>query len=183
MTGFPRVLLLRFRSGKFKNFFLGPLVSSYRGWLGGFVTEELREGPSRLGYSLRPLDGESTVLASRTIVSPVSFNKYGVNLDALNGAAAGAIRRARAGKAAVVVDELGSISLKAPAFMEELVALFSSGFPALVTVRENAAVFLSTFSALEGCVPVELEEKKAAAAERTVRAWLDFYVRLKGVSR
>lgn len=183
MNDFPAVLLIRVRSEKLKKFFLGPLVSSYRGWLGGFVTEELREGTSRSGYSLRTLDGETAVLASRALVSPVSFNKYGVNLDALNITAAAALRRARDGKAAAVVDELGSISLKAPAFMDEVVALFSSGFPALVTVREGASLFLDTFAALKGCVPVELTEERVADADSAARAWLDFHIRMKGVSR
>lgn len=183
MSEFPAVLLIRVRSEKLKKFFLGPLVSSYRGWLGGFVTEELREGTSRTGYSLRTLDGETAVLASRALVSPVSFNKYGVNLDALNVTAAAALRRARAGSAAAVVDELGAISLKAPAFMDEVITLFSSGFPALVTVREGASLFLDTFSALRGCVPVELTEDGLADADGAARAWLDFHIRMKGVSR
>lgn len=183
MNDFPAVLLIKIRSEKLKKFFLGPLVSSYRGWLGGFVTEELREGNSRSGYSLRTLDGETAVLASRALVSPVSFNKYGVNLDALNVTAAAALRRARAEKAAAVVDELGSISLKAPAFMDEVVSLFSSGFPALVTVREGASLFLDTFSALKGCAPVELTEESVADADSAARSWLDFHIRMKGVSR
>jgi hypothetical protein len=50
--------------------------------LGGFVTEELREGRRRVGFCVETLDGERAVLAHVDLPGPPRVGRYGVDLPA-----------------------------------------------------------------------------------------------------
>jgi nucleoside-triphosphatase len=48
--------------------------------LAGFVTEEIREGGRRVGFSIKTLGGEAGTLAHHKLPGPPSVGRYGVDV-------------------------------------------------------------------------------------------------------
>ena len=148
------------------------LCASHGRWLGGYRTLELRPGGKRAGFEVEALGGGRAVLASREIVSPVSFNKYALDLAALEAAAA-------AGKV-LLFDELGPMAMRSAPFSSRAVELLFSGSPCLVFFRRGAEVFEEAFERGGDTVIIELNEAGWAEAVAAAEAWLDAKVRLMG---
>ena len=88
-------LILTVCSQNLKTFFVKKVVSNYKYWLGGITTCEIRTGSRRDGYEIITVKGERSPLASVKIVSGISFNKYAVNIGALEDTALKAIKSAQ----------------------------------------------------------------------------------------
>lgn len=149
------------------------LCSVYGRWLGGFRTRELREGRARAGFEVEALGGEKALLASRALVSPVAFNKYGVSLPALEVTALGALEEAAAAGRALLFDELGPIALLSPAFSGKAVELLFSGRPCVVFFRRGAKLFEDAFSKMADTVIIELAPESWAEAVSASERFMD----------
>lgn len=149
------------------------LCSSYARWLGGFRTYETRTGALREGFELEPLGGARVVLASKRLLSPVAFNKYGLNLAALEVTALDALEAAAAAGRVLLIDELGPMAMKSEKFSARVIELLFSPSPCLVFHRRGAAAFDAAFSRLENTAVMELSEGGWAAAVAAAEAWLD----------
>ena len=166
-------LVFTFTSYPLKERLAARLCSSYSRWLGGFRTFETRDAGGRGGFELEPLGGSRVVLASKQLLSPVAFNKYGLNLEALEVAALTALETAAAAGRVLVMDELGPMALKSEKFSSRIIALLFSSSPCLVFHRRGAAVFEEVFGKLEHTAVMELSEGGWAAAVAAAEAWLD----------
>ncbi|OGR40880.1 MAG: hypothetical protein A2X35_02800 [Elusimicrobia bacterium GWA2_61_42] len=153
------------------------LCSVYGRWLGGFRTREAREGGERLGFEIEALGGARAVLASKGLLSPVAFNKYGVNLRALEETALGALEAAAASGKILFFDELGPMAMLSPAFSARAVELLFSGRPCVVFCRRGAKVFEDAFAKMADTVIIELSQENWAEAVEGTQAWLDRLVR------
>ena len=102
--------------------------------LGGFVTEELREGRRRVGFSVETLDGGRAVLAHVDLAGPPRVGKYGVDLAAFERLALPALARAEKAEF-VVIDELGKMELASAAFRAAVADLFEQPARILATVQ------------------------------------------------
>jgi nucleoside-triphosphatase len=102
--------------------------------LGGFVTEELREGRRRVGFSVETLDGDRAVLAHIDLAGPPRVGKYGVDLDAFERLALPALARADEAQV-VLIDELGKMELASAAFRAAVTDLFRQPTRILATVQ------------------------------------------------
>ncbi|MBI4350597.1 MAG: hypothetical protein HY550_04095 [Elusimicrobia bacterium] len=173
MTGLPSKLVFGFSGCALKERLSARLCASYGRWLGGFRTLESRRGGEREGFELEALGGERVVLASRGIVSPVSFNKYALNLAALEVTALGALEAAAAGGKVLLFDELGPMAMKSEKFSARAVELLFSPAPCLVFHRRGAAVFENAFSKMSGTLKLELTEAGWAEAVSAAETWLD----------
>ncbi|MEK7722160.1 MAG: nucleoside-triphosphatase [Elusimicrobiota bacterium] len=167
------------------------LCAAYGRWLGGFRTLEIRRGKTREGFEIEALGGgwsegglpacrqaqfrenRRVVLASRSIVSRVSFNKYALDLAALEVTALAALEEAAAGGKVLLFDELGPMSMKSGKFSARVVELLFSPAPCLVFYRNGAAVFEKAFSKMSDTVIIELTEPGWAEAVSSAEAWLD----------
>ncbi|MDA8244436.1 MAG: hypothetical protein M0025_10005 [Elusimicrobia bacterium] len=149
------------------------LCSSYGRWLGGFRTLELRSGGKRGGFEVEALGGARALFASRELVSPVSFNKYALDLGALERTALPALEAAASSGKVLYFDELGPMAMKSERFSARCVELLFSGAPCLVFFRRGAAVFEKAFRRMDGSLNVELSEAGWAEAVRDSEAWLD----------
>lgn len=149
------------------------LAGAYGRWLGGFRTVELREGGKRAGYEVLALGGGRAVLASRSIVSPVAFNKYALDLAALEKVALPALEAAAASGKALLFDELGPMAMKSERFSARAVELLFSGAQCLVFLRSGSEIFEKAFARAEGAVTVPLTEEGWAEAVAAAEAWLD----------
>ena len=166
-------LVLTFSSYPLKERLAARLCAAYARWLGGFRTFEARSGAERSGFEIAALDGARVVLASKQLRSAAAFNKYGLNLDALEITALGALDAAAAAGRVLVMDELGPMTLRSEKFSARVVELLFSASPCLVFHRRGAALFEAAFQKLENTAVVELSQSGWAEAVAAAEAWLD----------
>ncbi len=79
--------------------------------VGGFYTQEVREGGTRKGFEIITLDGRRAILAHVNTRSPKRVGKYGVNLAALDTLAIPSVQQAVNLRQIVIIDELGPMEL------------------------------------------------------------------------
>ncbi|MCM2267658.1 MAG: hypothetical protein NDI60_07805 [Elusimicrobiales bacterium] len=169
----PSVLAFSFKDCALKERLSERLCSVYGRWLGGFRTRELRDGAARLGFEVEALGGGRALLASKTLVSPVAFNKYGVDLAALDVTALRALETAAAAGRALLFDELGPLALLSPGFSARAVELLFSGRPCVVFFRRGARQFEEAFLKKDDTVIIELAAENWAEAVAAAQAFLD----------
>jgi nucleoside-triphosphatase len=100
--------------------------------LAGFVTEEIREGDRRVGFSIETLSGERGTLAHVDYPGPPKVGRYGVDLAGFERLALPALRRPAD---AVLIDELGKMELASVAFSDAVVGLLDGNKPVVATVH------------------------------------------------
>lgn len=105
---------------------------------GGFFTEEIRSGGTRLGFRLVTLDGDSVVLAHVDIHSRYRVSKYGVDIDNLDRIGVSALYQAAGERDLVVIDEIGKMELFSANFREAVVQIIDSGKRVLGTIMLSA---------------------------------------------
>ena len=169
----PLKLVFSFTDCSLKERLSARLCAAYGRWLGGYRTVELRSAKTREGFEIEALGGEKAVLASRSIVSPVSFNKYALDLAALEGTALAALERAAAAGKVLFFDELGPMAMKSEKFSARAVELLFSPSPCLVFYRRGSEAFGEAFSRMSDTVIIELTEAGWAEAVAAAEAWLD----------
>ena len=85
---------------------------------GGFCTQEIRREGSRVGFSLRTLDGEEGILAHIDYQGRHRVGRYGVDLALFEAMALPALGRALRDKELIVIDEIGKMELFSRRFQE-----------------------------------------------------------------
>ena len=110
------VLLLTGVPGSGKTTAIRKVVSRLSCNVGGFYTDEIREGGRRTGFRLCTLDGRQGVLAHVSISSAPRISKYGVDLAVLEGIGVDCLERAIAEKDVVVIDEIGPMEILSKIF-------------------------------------------------------------------
>lgn len=106
--------------------------------LGGFVTEEMREGGRRIGFEIATLDGERGTLAHVNQPGPPRVGRYGVDLDELERIALPALE---APADVVLIDELGKMELASDAFVDAVEGLLGRRTPVVATVHAHRHPF------------------------------------------
>jgi nucleoside-triphosphatase len=99
----------------------------------GFVTEEIREGGSRVGFRVEAFAGGRGVLAHVSLSGPPRVGKYGVDLEAFERVALPSLEPPAGG--ATVIDELGKMELASAPFRDAITALFDADAPLVATVH------------------------------------------------
>jgi nucleoside-triphosphatase len=99
----------------------------------GFFTEEMRESGARVGFRIETFEGERGVLAHVDLPGPPRVGKYGVDLEAFERVALGALEPPAGG--AMVVDELGKMELASARFREAVSAVLAADVPLVATVH------------------------------------------------
>jgi nucleoside-triphosphatase len=102
--------------------------------LGGFVTEELREGRRRVGFTIETFDGTRAVLAHVALPGPPRVGKYGVDLSAFEQIALPALSSLPAA-GVVLIDELGKMELASAAFRSAFSDLLEKPVTLVATVH------------------------------------------------
>jgi nucleoside-triphosphatase len=100
----------------------------------GFLTKELREGRSRVGFEVETLDGERGVLAHVKLAGPPRVGRYGVDVEAFERVALPALDR-RPKDAIVLIDELGEMELASKPFRDAVAELFAQPLSIVSTVQ------------------------------------------------
>ena len=136
----------------------------------GFTTEEIREGGRRLGFRIVELEGRGRVMAHVDLPGPARVGRYGVDVRAIEEAAA----RSLTPDPAVdlyVVDEIGKMECLAEGFVAAMRALLDSDRRVLATIARKGGGFIAE---VKRRADVELWEFTAANRDllpERVLAW------------
>jgi nucleoside-triphosphatase len=142
----PDNILVTGRPGSGKTTLVTSLAERFtaRGFkVGGFVTEEIREGPHRVGFRVRDLRGDMAVLAHIAYKGKQRVGKYGVDLAAFESVAVPALRAGKEEVDLLIVDEIGRMELLSQAFRDLLPTLLEAPLPLLATVLSGNNDFLT----------------------------------------
>jgi nucleoside-triphosphatase len=102
--------------------------------VGGFTTEEIREGRRRVGFAVETASGERGILAHVDLPGPPRVSKYGVDLEGFEALALPALSNPDP-RGVVVVDELGKMELASEAFRKAVTDLFEADVAVVATVH------------------------------------------------
>lgn len=119
---------------------------------GGFISEEIREGKERVGFSLKTLDGKAGILAHKNIPTTHRFGKYYINLDDLEKIAVQSIEEAIAYKELIVIDEIGKMELFSPLFRQAVIRALDCSKPLLATLHRGDDHFLKSIRQREDTI-------------------------------
>jgi nucleoside-triphosphatase len=111
---------------------LAELLRERDATLAGFVTEEIREGASRVGFSIETFGGERGTLAHEKLPGPPRVGRYGVAVAEFERLALPALR---VPADAILIDELGKMELASLAFRDAVADLVEGDTPVVATVH------------------------------------------------
>jgi nucleoside-triphosphatase len=111
---------------------LGELLRARGATLAGFVTEEIRDGGRRVGFSIETFGGERGTLAHVDRPGRSRVGKYGVALGEFERLALPALR---VPADAILIDELGKMELASVAFQDAVASLLERETPVVATVH------------------------------------------------
>jgi nucleoside-triphosphatase THEP1 len=137
----------------------------------GFVTEELREGETRMGFWLSPLDGRQILLAHRQLEGGVRVGPYRVNVSVLEDVAVPVIRRAIQHAFLLFLDELGRMELCSKPFEQAVQDAFDRGPSVVATVGLSPIPFLSALKRRKDVelIPLSASNRGVVQEELTAR--------------
>ncbi len=118
--------------------------------LGGFITEEYREGGHRAGFIVREIGGPSAVLARAGHPGTARVGRYGVDIEAFESIALPAIDHAVEDAQVIVIDEIGQMELASARFTARLDDVFALPGPVVATVHLAAHPVTDTLTRAPG---------------------------------
>ncbi len=130
-------VLLTGRPGCGKTTLIKRVVNKLARSVGGFYTEEMREGGTRVGFKLVTLDGEEAVFAHVDFKTRERVGRYGLDLSALEAVGVKAIREAVRTQL-VVIDEIGPMEIRSATFRDAVNEVLDSRAPVLATITARS---------------------------------------------
>lgn len=126
---------------------------------GGFYTQEIREKGERTGFEIITLSGEKRAMALKGQQSQYHVGHYGVDINAVDTVAAGAILDAISHKEIIVIDEIGRMELFSGSFRSGVLKALDSGKPVIGTIMEKPDAFADSVKARNDVEIIRLTEK------------------------
>jgi nucleoside-triphosphatase len=149
-------ILLTGKPGCGKTTLIRRLLEDYPGGVGGFYTQEIREGGRRKGFEIITLDGGHGILAHVDIQSSQRLGKYRLDLHALERLAVPAIREAAARGALVVIDEIGPMEIRSKEFRQVVIQTIQRGAKVLGTIVRRSTPFTDEIKRMPGVQVIEI---------------------------
>lgn len=168
----PKNLIITGTPGVGKTTLIKECVYPYHDHIGGFMTEEMKEGPVRQGFLLKTFDGDSGILARKGMASKNKLNKYGVDLKVIENIGIPSMQRAASERQVIVVDEIGTMELLSQAFAEAVTQVLAGPKPLLATIRRKAEPFTSHIKKMSDTELIVLTRENFPKVKETVRAWI-----------
>ena len=134
-------VLLTGRPGCGKTTLIKRVVNNLPRRVGGFYTEEIRDGGTRAGFRIVTLDAEEVVFAHVDFKTRERVGKYGLDLSALEKTGVEAVREAVHRRRLVVIDEIGPMEIRSPIFRETVNEALDSEVPVLATIFARSLPF------------------------------------------
>lgn len=131
----------------------------------GFLTREIRNERTRMGFSVETLAGQKAVLAHRNIPGPYRVGAYGVDIEAFEKIAVPSMK-AEGADTVVVVDEIGKMECFSNGFQKALLHVLDSENRLLGTIAAKGSAFIEGIKKRKDVALVRVtEENRDALAE------------------
>lgn len=142
----------------------------------GFVTREIREGGTRVGFEIIGCDGSRRLLSHRAISSRYRVGKYGVDVDGFEDYLAALDLEGRA-KRPVIIDEIGKMECYSSRFRDLITRLLESDRPFIATIARKGTPFIESVKERDDVILFELtrenRERLLEPVLSTIRSFLD----------
>lgn len=165
------VCLLTGSPGTGKTTVIRQAIARSKAKAGGFYTEEIRSGGTRLGFRIVTLDGQNAILAHVDSHSRYRVSKYGVDVQNLDNVGVAAINRAIDENDLIVIDEIGKMELFSTRFREAVLKAIDSGKKVLGTIMLSPHPFADDIKRHPN---VKLIELTRTNHDRVLKEILDF---------
>jgi nucleoside-triphosphatase len=119
--------------------------------VGGFTTEEIRQGRRRVGFAVESMSGERAVLAHVDLPGPLRVSRYGVDLETFERVA---LPTVTIPSGVLVIDELGKMELASERFRRAVEELLHRDVSMVATVHVHRHPFTDPLKRRLEVVPV-----------------------------
>jgi nucleoside-triphosphatase len=151
-----KVLLLTGDPGIGKTTLIRHVVESLGQPVGGFYTQEIRQGKQRKGFEIVTLDGQRGLLAHVDIHGQRRISRYGVNTTALEEVAIPTILKAVNDHAIVIIDELGPMEFCSKIFCQTVLKILQGDSSVLGSIVKRHTPFSDRIKSLPEVMLVEV---------------------------
>ncbi|HKJ69970.1 MAG TPA: NTPase [bacterium] len=127
--------------------------------VGGVISNEMRRGNQRVGFTLDTLDGKRGILAHVDLDTNRKIGKYFVDVNSINTVGVTAIRQAMEQDEVVVIDEIGKMEMMSDPFREILIEALDSPKPLLGTIMKGKNKFTDAIKARPDVVVFTVNEE------------------------
>jgi nucleoside-triphosphatase len=149
-------ILLTGHPGCGKTTLIQRVVAQLDAPLGGFYTQEMREGGVRQGFKIIAFNGQEGILAHVKFPGPPRVGRYGVDLEALVAVGVASIQRALRNDALIVIDEIGPMELFSAAFCQAVIVALDSANPVFGSVVLRSRPFSDQVKARPDVMVIEV---------------------------
>ncbi|MYT29278.1 MULTISPECIES: nucleoside-triphosphatase [unclassified Streptomyces] len=143
----------------------------------GFTTEEIRQGATRVGFTLETLAGGlRAVFAHVDFPGPPRVGRYGVDLGVMERLALPPLRSAATEPVPgtlVLIDELGRMELASAAFQDTVRCLFESEIDIVATIHAKSDPFTDVLKRRTGIELVQVTRANRDILPETLAARLE----------
>ncbi|OGS21368.1 MAG: hypothetical protein A3J83_05160 [Elusimicrobia bacterium RIFOXYA2_FULL_40_6] len=142
--------------------------------IGGFYTEEISDSNNkRLGYKLKTFSGQEGIFASKELKSEHKLNKYGLEMNVIEGLGVKSVIDALQDKEVIVIDEVGTMGIISQLFRETLVKCLSSEKKVLATIRFGSQPYTDEISKMADTQLVLLNRENYPEIKKQIKDWLE----------
>jgi nucleoside-triphosphatase len=152
-----QMIFLTGRPGCGKTTLIRCLLEEYPGDVGGFYTQEIREGGRRKGFEIITMDGQRGILAHVDIQSAQRVGKYKLDLLTLERLAVPAIQEAVDREAMVVIDEIGPMEIRSKKFRQTVIQTIQRNAKVLGTIVQRSMPFTDRIKRMPGVQLIEIK--------------------------
>jgi nucleoside-triphosphatase len=138
--------------------------------LRGFYTEEIREGGERRGFRLLGFQGQERVIAHTGFAKSHRVGRYGVDVAAMEEAAA--LLAPDPAAKAYLVDEIGKMECLSERFVAAMRILLAGRTPVVATVALRAAGFIAEAKSLPAALVWQVTPAVRDELPARVKSWL-----------
>lgn len=135
-------ILITGRPGVGKTTIIKKIADRLSPYAGGFYTEEIRDGKTRVGFKVMDLEGREGVLSHKSLKSGSRVGRYYVDVKGFEEVAIPALRKALKEKRFIVVDEIGPMEEYSREFKSFLEECLNSKKCVIATIKEKGSSFV-----------------------------------------
>lgn len=174
------ILLLTGRPGVGKTTVLRKAAELLEGWrLGGFFTEEIREGAVRQGFRGVSFGGGLETVIAHVDGGQPRVGRYAVDVAAIDEIAGATLRIDEDATDAVLVDEIGRMECLASEFLDSVTDLLDTSLPLVATVAREGNGLIAEVKNRPDALLWEVTPDNRDRLPAEVVAWLQDHRRVR----